>query len=202
MTRIFAASRPSSSTARSRTNALGTITSSGRPRRAVVGERAERPLAAREELREVEVLHVVERDRARRRDRRDPDRQRVVHGVGVLELGAERAGAGGRERHGSEPLGDRAREPVLGDELRRKALALVGSRGRQVDAVGERPDPRQRPQQLAGRRLAAAELARDEREQGDPDHARGRLPRRGAGVRSRRAAASSSALRWAASASP
>ena len=142
-----------------------------RARRAVVGERAERPLAAREELRQIQVLEVLQRHHAGGRDRRNADRERVVDDAGRPQMPAQAARADSGERHRGEALTDRAGESVLGDDLGGEALRAVGGARRQVHAVGKRPATVQRAQQLAGRRLGAAVHAGDERQQRDPDHA-------------------------------
>ena len=67
---------------------------------------------------------------------------------------------------------------VLVRDLGRQPARAVGRDRRQQHPVVELAAAGERPQQLARVRLAAAELARHEREERDPDHARDRTARR------------------------
>src|SRR5439155_21785303 len=69
-----------------------------------------------------------------------------------------------------ESLRDRPRPPVLDRDRRRQPLAGLRRHRRREDAVLALADTSEAPQQLARIGLAAAELARDERQQRDPDH--------------------------------
>ncbi len=90
-----------------------------RARRAMVGERPEGAFAAREELRQVEVLEVVEGNEARNGERGDTDRERIVDDLGAGERAAERCGTGGGERHRDQALGHASRRAVGVDDLGR-----------------------------------------------------------------------------------
>ena len=117
------------------------------------------------------MLDVVQRDRGRRLHRRDADRQRVVDGVDDGEP-PRRAAPAGRSPTTWPPVSREScgRPGTPWPTSDGSPSTRVGRDGRQVDAVGERPATREGAQELAGRRLAASELARNEREERDPDH--------------------------------
>ena len=129
----------------------------------------EQPLGAAEEVRQIEVLEVVDGDDGRQLERRDGDRERVVHEVEPLEAASQRAGAKGGERHRESPLRDRLRPPVLGDEHLGQPLAGPWGRRRQERRVVERPRFGEAACEPAGGRLRAPDLAGNERQEADPD---------------------------------
>jgi hypothetical protein len=108
--------------------------------RPVPGHPAKCLLAPREHGRQVEVLEVVQRHDARLVDRRNADRQRVVHHIGACESCAQAARPRGCIRHRREPLRQRSCEPVLRRDLAWQPFARSGRRRRQHDSIVELAD--------------------------------------------------------------
>ena len=81
----------------------------GRP---VVREASKQALAAREELRQVEMLDVEERQHRRPLGRRHGHGERVVDDVGALHPLAQRAGPHGGPPHRRQSPGDRRRRAI------------------------------------------------------------------------------------------
>ncbi len=166
----------------------------GGARRAVVGERAEGTLAAREERRQVEVLKVVHGDDGRRRGRRQTNRQRVVHDVGACERTPKWTRT--RRGEGSSPpavaaacarVGRRSR-PRSGGPRRRRARPAAGTRGTRAcprrrelaGADGSRPRCRRAP---PGPASAARSRSRSDATRSSPLHLQHGDPRGSAVVR-------------------
>ena len=141
----------------------------GRARGAVVGEASERAARRPEELRQVAVLDVVERHDRRHLHARGRNRQRIVDDVELRDLIADLLRAPRLERHHRDPqraaLGDRR---IL-DLDRRETFCRILCAGGDEHGVLERPDPRQRPDELSRIGLGATEVAGGEREQGEAD---------------------------------
>lgn len=91
--------------------------------------------------------------------------------AGLAQVRPQRARAGGGGRHREQALGHGASSPVLVRNLGGQALGGVGRNRRQQDAVVVLARAGEAPEQLSDVGLAAAELARDQRQQRDPDHA-------------------------------
>ena len=142
----------------------------GAAHRAVPRNGAERALGAREEVRQVEVLEVEQRDDRRFTHGRNAKRERVVHHVGRSEARAQRPWPQRGERHRRESLPDRVRVAVLGCHVERQAAGAFGSDRWQEDAIAQLAVPREPVQKPAHVRLAAAELARYQGQERDPDH--------------------------------
>ncbi len=83
-------------------------------RRALIREAAVGALGAAEELGQVEVLEIEERDNARCVDLRHGDRERVVEHVDVFETAADPPGPSRGERHRERTFPHAVRNAVLG----------------------------------------------------------------------------------------
>ena len=136
----------------------------------VVCRLAKHALPPREQRRPVEVQDVVERDGEWLPRLRERDRQRIVDGFGAVEPCTNPAGSHSRRAHCGEPLQQRARGPVLGDHLRRQTVPRVRRDGRQEGDVLELAVLRKRPRERPRIGLAAADRARNERQEREPDH--------------------------------
>ncbi len=147
----------------------------GSPGRPVVGEPAEEPLAAREQLREVQVLRVEQRQHGRTAGGRHGNGERVVDDVGLFETAPERTRTQPGRRHRPQPAGDGRRSPVPRRHRRPQAAARVGCKRRDEGLVVVPPDPGQRSRELARVGLAATRDPGDEGEQAERDarHVRG-----------------------------
>ena len=122
----------------------------GPPCSAVVGEPPEEPLASREELRQIEVLDVEERDDSGTRHRRNRHGERIVHDLGCLERGSEGARTDGRRHHRAKPSGRRRGGAVPGRHNRREAGPRVWGQRRNERLIRVTPYPRESACELPG----------------------------------------------------
>ncbi len=148
-------------------------------RGAVVGDAPERPLAAREELRQLVVLDVVERDDARRaRDPRDRDRHRVVDEVDPRrDVAGEHPRREQGGRHGEQPRRGAVARAVVRDDVHRR---VRGVERRGDPAAREHGHPlaarvaAELAHECAGIGLRAARAAREQREEAEREVHAGR----------------------------
>ena len=144
---------------------------------ALVRSRPEEPLGPREELGMIQMLEVVDGHGRGELERRQRNRERVVDGVQAGEARPQPAGPDRRERHRERSLGDAARVPVLRHRRLRQPLAGAECSGRRERDVVQCSHLRQAAREPARRRLRAADLAGDEREEAEPDpHRQGAYP--------------------------
>jgi len=135
----------------------------------VVGEAAERAPRRGEELGEVVVLQIVEREHACSARPRHRHRERVVDDLDLAEHPSKlaREAAGDGHRRDPRRATVRAGQLVYGDS--RKPLGGVAHAVGHERRVVERADRAERAQEVARVGLRSPLLARGEREQGDPD---------------------------------
>ncbi len=136
---------------------------------AVVGDAPERPARRAEELREIAVLRVVERDDSRRLRPRRGDGQRIVEHVELCDMGGHGLRPASRECHGRDPERAAPRNGwVLDLDGREPFGRVLGSRGHE-NGVVVGPDAPEPAQELPRVRLGSTEVAWRQRQEGDAD---------------------------------
>jgi hypothetical protein len=160
----------------------------GPPCGAVVSKPPEEPLASREQLRQIEVLYVEERQDGRTRHPRDRNRERIVHHVGCLELGSESAWTDSRRRHRTKPSCGCRGGAVLGRHDRRNGAASIRGEGRHERLVRVTSHARESVCKLTHVRFAPARNPRDERQHAEGDTHQPAQPRPATSGSSRRRA--------------
>ena len=122
----------------------------------VVREASKEALAAREELRQVQMLDVEEGQHRRAVGRRHRHGERVVHDVRASDALSQGAGPHGGSSHRRETPRGRGRGAIPGRDDRLEPAAGIRREGRHERLVLVGADARQRVAELAGVRLAAA----------------------------------------------